>query len=107
MIRPDAGEAVRLQLGPHRATLRTLLARAAAENAEQILDEVPVLVGKDIRLGERAAFSSELRFQLVEEPEVEVDVLVGGAEERARVSARRAAAGLQLSGEEARVFDVS
>ena len=44
---------------------------------------VTVLVGHDIGLGERSAFRAELRLEVIEESEVDVDVLVSGAVEGA------------------------
>ena len=77
VVRPDAGEAVGLQLRPDRAALRSLALRLpAAEDPEEVLDVVTVLVGDDVALRERAALGAEPRPQLVEEPEVEVDELV-------------------------------
>ena len=93
VVRPDAGEAVGLQLGAHRAAGRARSARAAAESAEQVLDVVAVLVGEHVRLRERAARRAEAVAQLVEEAEVDVDVLVDRAVERADVGGRGAAAG--------------
>ena len=63
---------------------------------------VAVLVGEDVRLGERAALGAELRLQLVEEPEVDVDVLVVRAVERPDRGRRATAAGLDRPVEEAR-----
>ena len=63
---------------------------------------VPVLVGQDVGLRERAALGPELRAQLVEEPEVDVDVLVGRAVERTAGGRRDAATAADLVGEEAR-----
>jgi hypothetical protein len=46
-------------------------------------------VGEHVRLGEGAAAGAEARPQLVEEAEVDVDVLVGRAVERADVLVAR------------------
>ena len=50
---------------------------------------VPVFVRQHVALGERSAFRPELRLRILEEPEVDVDLLVGGAVERADVRGRR------------------
>ena len=63
---------------------------------------MPVLVREDVRLGERAALGAELRLQLVEEAEVDVDVAVGRAVERPDGGRRDAAAGRDLPVEEPR-----
>ena len=47
-----------------------------------------VLVGEDVRLGERTALGAELRLQLVEEAEVDIDVaVVRAVKERAQLQA--------------------
>src|SRR5262245_3512118 len=61
-----------------------------------------VLVREDVRLGERAAARAELRLELVEEAEIDVDVAVLRAVEGAHCAGRDAAPGLDLSVEEAR-----
>ena len=63
---------------------------------------VPVLVRDHVGLRERAALRAEARAELVEEPEVDVDVLVGGAVERAHRRGGEAAAALHGLREEAR-----
>ena len=87
---PQPGVAVGLELEPHLAALRARVAARAPQRAGQVLDVVPVLVGEDVRLGERAASRAELRLQLVEEAEVDVDVAVARAVERARSPTRQA-----------------
>ena len=57
---------------------------ALVERPGEVLDVVAVLVREDVRLGERPAARAQLRGQLVEEAEVDVDVLVVRAVERAR-----------------------
>ena len=57
------------------------------------LDVVPVLMGDDIGDGEVAALRAEAALQLIEEAEVEIDLLVGRAVERARRRRRRPTAG--------------
>ena len=64
---------------------------------EQVLHVVAVLVRDDVRLRERPALRAELRLQLVEEAEVDVDALVARAVERPDVGGGRAAAGLDLA----------
>src|SRR4029077_6096814 len=56
-----------------------------------------VLVCDYVALGERPSGRAEAVVQLVEEAQVDVDVLVGRAVERADVRARRTAAGLPLT----------
>src|SRR5205085_5548637 len=61
VISPNAGQAVRLQLGADRVALRAgLLATAfALERAEQVLDVVTVFMREDVGFGERSATSAE------------------------------------------------
>ena len=101
VARPNSREAVRLELDPHRPALGALVLRAA-EDAEQVLDVVAVLVGDDVRLGERPALRAEARAQLVEEAQVDVDVLIGRAIEGPHGRGGSAAAALHGVGEEAR-----
>jgi hypothetical protein len=94
-VRPDAGEAIRLQLEPHRragGALRVPEARDALADAEELLDVVPELVRDDVGLRELAA-GAELARELVEEAEVDVHLLVFGAVEGARRRVAQAAAG--------------
>src|SRR3954452_15709125 len=63
---------------------------------------MPVLVGDDVGLGERAALGAEPGAQLVVEREVDVDGLIGRAIEGADRGRRAPAAGRGLAGEEAR-----
>src|SRR5881397_1755559 len=65
-----------------------------------MLDVVAELMGHDVGLGERATLCPELRSQLLEEAEIQVDVAVLRAVERADVARRVAAAGVDLSAEE-------
>src|SRR4051812_47322080 len=64
-----------------------------------------VLVCEDVRLSERAVAAAELRAELVEEAEVDVDLLVRRAVERADVGRRLAAARVRRAGEEDRLRD--
>ena len=84
MVRPDAGEAVGLQLQPHRELVGLLLAsRAAARrctfsrDAEQVLHVVADLVRDHVRLREIAR-RAEAPLELVEEGQVEIDLLSSG-----------------------------
>ena len=87
---PDAGVAVGLQLQPHRAGRLPLAVSAhLLIGAQQVLDVVPVLVGDHVRLGERAAARAEAGAQVVVERQVDVDLLVGRAVERADGGASR------------------
>ena len=52
---PEPGVAVGLQLDANLAALRPGVAIGAAQDARQVLDVVAVLVGEDVRLGERPA----------------------------------------------------
>ena len=80
VARPDSREAVRLELDAHGPALRALVLRAA-EDAQEILDVVAVLVGHHVGLRERPSLGAEVLAELVEEAEVDVDVLIGGAVE--------------------------
>ena len=90
VVRPDAGVAVGLELGPHGPAGGPGPA-PGLERAEQVLDVVAVLVGDDVGLGERPTGGPEARAELVEEAEIDVDVPVGRAVERpdGRASPRR------------------
>src|SRR5439155_24813450 len=91
VVRPDAGEAVGLQLTPDRDRRRAPpSARVArAREPEQLLNVVAHLVRDDVRLREVAG-SAEAVTQLAEEIEVEIDTLVRRAIERADGGTRHA-----------------
>ena len=94
MVCPDPGVAVGLQLRAHRPRLRPLPVVAdLVENALEVLDVVAVLVGDHVGLRERSAARPELVAEVVEEPEVDVDVPVARAVEGPDVRVRRAAPG--------------
>ena len=103
MSDPEPGVAVRLELDANLPALRARVAIGTREDAGQVLDVMPVLVREDVRLGERPAASAELRLELVEEPEVDVDVAVARAVERACRRRCRAASCLDAVLEEARL----
>src|SRR4029453_19385590 len=97
---PDAAIAVRLQLHAHRPALGPLgVVADPAEDAEQVLDVVAVLMGEPVRLRERRPARAEPRLDLVEEAEVDVDELVPRAVEGPDLRSGEAAAGLDLVGE--------
>ena len=75
MRSPHPGVTVRLQLGSDALTVSSPAA-ARLEDSQQVLHVVPVFVGQDVGLGERAAFRTEPRLKLLEEPQVDVDTLV-------------------------------
>ena len=79
---PETRVAVRLELDTHLSPLRAGVAVGAAQDSCQVLDVVAVLVGEDVRLGERPALGAELGLELVEEAEVDVDVTVVRTVER-------------------------
>ena len=102
VVRPDTGEAVGLQLGPDGLARRrpwppTLRSRMPSRSWTWW----PYSWASDVRLRERPARGAELRLQLVEEAEVDVDVPVGRAVERPDLGARGAAAGVDAAAEEA------
>src|SRR5215212_3393635 len=98
---PDAGVAVGLELGADgRALGPGPAALGALERPEQVLDVMPVLVRDHVRLRERAPVRPEPCAQLLEEPQVDVDLPVGRTVERPDLRARVAAAGLRGVGEE-------
>ena len=103
MTHPQSRVAVRLELYAHLPSLGSGVAIGVAEHAGQVLDVVPVLVGQYVRLREWPAASAELRLQLIEEAEVDVDVRVVRTVERAGRRRRRAAARLDAPVEEARL----
>src|SRR6185503_17827247 len=85
-----------LELHAHRG----LVAGALLQQPELVLDVMTVFVRDDVALGERAALRAELRLQLIEEADVEIDLLVIRAIERTGGRAGRAARRLRVSGEE-------
>ena len=87
---PHAGEAVGLQFGPDALAVSSLPA-ACLQGAQEVLNVMPVFVGEDVGLGKPPALRTETRLELVEEPQVDVDLLVGRAVERAHLRRRRAA----------------
>ncbi len=94
VMRPDAGEAVGLQLEPDCGTLRPLpVAADLVHGAEQVLDVVAVLVRDHVGLRERATLGAEPALQVVEEREVQIHLLVTRAVERADRGGGRAARG--------------
>src|SRR5215218_6045765 len=101
VVRPHAGIAVGLQLRPDRAALGPLRVVAdPTQNALLVLDVVAVFVRDHVRLRERAVRGAELRLEVVEEVEVDVDLLVARAVERPDLRACVAATGLDGAGEE-------
>jgi hypothetical protein len=66
---------------------------ARLEVAHEVLDVVPVLVGEHVRPGERRVLRAEPVLELLEEAEVEIDVLVDRAVERAGLPSGLATAG--------------
>ncbi len=101
--RPHAGVAVGLELRPHGGALRTLpVAADLVQRSEEVLHVVPVLVREDVGLCERTTLGPEPCLELLEEPEVDVDLLVRRAVEGTDVGGRRTAAGARRVGEEHR-----
>src|SRR5438309_5551043 len=105
-IRPDAGEAIRLQLLTNRQPRCAFHAFAAGaclpdpiEDAEQVLHVVSDLVGDDVRLGKIAA-AAEMRLHLAEEAQVEIHLPIVRTIERAARGGRTAARRLHGAGEE-------
>ena len=107
--RPDARVAVRLQLEPNRRALGALTVRTTpVDRALKVLHVVPVLVREDVGLRERTSRGAELRRELLEEPEIDIDVLIRGTVEGTDRRRGRAAAGLRPVGEQDRTrFGVS
>src|SRR6478735_5805400 len=89
VLGPHTAEAVGHQLGAHGAgvgPLRVLL--GAIEQAELVLERVPVLVGDHVLLRERPTAGTDLVLEDLEEAGVDVHLLVEGAVERADLVAR-------------------
>ena len=79
------------------ARVALLLAAHLRLGAEQVLDVVAVLVGQHVRLGE-LALGAELVGELLVEGQVDVDLVVGRAVERADAGVGLAAAGVDAPG---------
>ena len=94
MSRPDAREAIRLQLDANGLALRPGASARVLQQTELVLDVVAVLVGDHVTLGEWSALRAEAGAQLVEEARVEVDPPVLRAIERPARAARRPASAL-------------
>src|SRR5258705_7290443 len=103
VARPDAGEAIRLQLDPHLDLVPLGLADGALrllrlrQDAEQVLHVMADLVRDHIGLRELAGLAADVAAaeaggDLVEERGVEIDLLVGRAVERPHRALRDAAA---------------
>jgi hypothetical protein len=102
MADPEPGVAVRLELNADLTALGACVAVGAVEVAGQILHVMPILVSKDVRLCEGPAARAELRLQLIEEAEVDVDVAIARTVERPGRRGRRPTAGLDATVEESR-----
>jgi len=103
-VGPDPGQAVGLELEPHRERVGLVGALPGALahlllDAEEALDVVADLVGDDVGLGEVAG-RAKARPQLREEAEVEVDALVGRAVEGAGRRRGRTARGVDRARED-------
>ena len=107
VVRPDAGEAVGLQLDPHLQRLAPRLSPAALlrllhlrQDAEQVLHVMADLVRDHIGLRELAglaAAAAEARLELAEERGVEIDLAVVRAIERPHRALRHAAGRARLA----------
>ena len=82
VVRPDPGIAVGLELGPDGSSSRAGVVAARLQVTEQVLDVVAVLVGDDVGARKGRIGGAEPVVELLEEPEIEIDVLVDGAVER-------------------------
>jgi len=94
VLGPGPSEAVSHQLDPDGAAvlaLRVLL--GPAQEAELVLDGVPVLVCDGALLSQRAAVRAEAAGQLGKEAGVDIDLRVRGAVERADLVGRRSTRG--------------
>ena len=86
-VRPDSGEAVRLQFLTHGKRVRFRFARALARghgalgNAEQRLHVMPDFMRDDVRLREVAG-RAEPALQILIEGQVDVDLAIAGTIER-------------------------
>ena len=69
---PHSGVTVGWQLGSDTLALGSLAATAWLQRSRQVLHVVPVFVGEDVSLGERAALRPEPGAELLEEPQVDV-----------------------------------
>src|ERR1051325_81413 len=101
VVRPDAGEAVGLELAADGDRRRAASARALAHarEPEQLLHVMTDLVGDHVRLREVAGRAEPIA-ELAEEVEVEIDALVAGTIERTDGRFRHPARGAHRAGEE-------
>ena len=99
MIGPDAGEAIGLQLLPHRQRIAVALAHVLAQfghlvgDAEQVLHVVADLMRDHVSL-RKVSRGAEPVGELVEEGEVDIHTLVGRAIERTHRRLAKATGGL-------------
>src|SRR3954471_24604494 len=83
LVSPDPRIAVRLQFERDRCAVRARAPSAyAVTRAEEVLHVMAELVSDHVRLGE-VARRAEAPRQLVEEAQIEVDLVIGRAVERA------------------------
>jgi hypothetical protein len=101
VVRPDAGEAVGLELHAHLQQVRVTLAGALLRllhlfrNAQLMLHVMTDFVRNDIGLG-KIARCSEARLQVAVETEIEIDPLVARTVERPHGGLTGAAGGLRV-----------
>src|SRR5262245_42856977 len=97
---PDTGEAIGLEFQRHRGAVRAAARSADPFGvAEEVLHVMPDLVGDHVRLREVARRREPLR-QLVEEPEIEIDLAITRTVERSRRGFSESACRLDLVAEE-------
>src|ERR1043166_3663498 len=108
-VRPHAGQAIGLQLDLHLQAVGVALRQPVlhllhlGQDAEQVLDVVPVLMGDHVGLGELTGLAlapAEAALEFAEERRVEIDLPVGRTIERPHRRPREAARRLDPTAEQ-------
>jgi len=101
VVRPDAGQAVSLQLNLNGQTLGACSAGAGAgQNSDQVLHVMAVFMRQHVGFGKGPTLRTEPGLKPSEKVEVQVDLPIGRAVEGADRGCRLAAGGLDCSSEE-------
>src|SRR5439155_355597 len=91
VFRPYAGKAIRLKLDAHGLTVGSGARALVLKEPELVLNVMAVLVRDHVALRERPALRAELRHEVVEEADVEIDLPIVRAIKRTHRLGRRPA----------------